>query len=303
MTKVVGVRFRNVGKIYYFSPKDYEIKTGDHVIVETARGIEYGKVVLAPREVGEEDVVHPLKEVLRVATKDDDEREAQNRVKEREAFKICQKKIREHGLEMKLIDAEYTFDNNKVLFYFTADGRIDFRQLVKDLAAIFKTRIELRQIGVRDETKIKGGIGICGRSLCCNTFLSEFAPVSIKMAKEQNLSLNPTKISGVCGRLMCCLKYEEDTYEELNGRLPNIGDYVTTDDGLKGEVHSVSILRQLVKVIVTVNNDEKEIREYKVDQLKFRPKKRREKQSTNDAELKQLEALEKKEGKSKLDGD
>ena len=178
MTKVVGVRFRNVGKIYYFSPKDYEIKTGDHVIVETARGIEYGKVELAPREVGEEDVVHPLKEVLRVATKEDDEREAQNRVREREAFKICQKKIREHGMEMKLIDAEYTFDNNKVLFYFTADGRIDFRQLVKDLAAIFKTRIELRQIGVRDETKILGGIGICGRCLCCHTYLSEFAPVS-----------------------------------------------------------------------------------------------------------------------------
>lgn len=303
MTKVVGVRFRNVGKIYYFSPKDYEVKAGDHVIVETARGIEYGKVVLAPREVGDESVVHPLKEVLRVATKEDNEREAQNRIREKDAFKICQKKIREHGLEMKLIDAEYTFDNNKVLFYFTADGRIDFRQLVKDLAAIFKTRIELRQIGVRDETKILGGIGICGRCLCCHTYLSEFAPVSIKMAKEQNLSLNPTKISGVCGRLMCCLKYEEDTYEELNGRLPNIGDYVTTDDGLKGEVHSVSILRQLVKVIVTVNNDEKEIREYKVDQLKFRPKKRREKQSTNDAELKKLEALEKKEGKSKLDDD
>ena len=303
MTKVVGVRFRNVGKIYYFSPKDYEVKAGDHVIVETARGIEYGKVVLAPREVGDESVVHPLKEVLRVASKEDNEREAQNRIREKDAFKICQKKIREHGLEMKLIDAEYTFDNNKVLFYFTADGRIDFRQLVKDLAAIFKTRIELRQIGVRDETKILGGIGICGRCLCCHTYLSEFAPVSIKMAKEQNLSLNPTKISGVCGRLMCCLKYEEDTYEELNGRLPNIGDYVTTDDGLKGEVHSVSILRQLVKVIVTVNNDEKEIREYKVDQLKFRPKKRREKQSTNDAELKKLEALEKKEGKSKLDDD
>ena len=226
-----------------------------------------------------------------------------NRKKEKEAFEICQKKIRAHNLEMKLIDAEYTFDNNKMLFYFTADGRIDFRELVKDLAAVFKTRIELRQIGVRDETKIVGGIGICGRPLCCASYLSEFIPVSIKMAKEQNLSLNPTKISGVCGRLMCCLKYEEDTYEELNGRLPNIGDYVTTDDGLKGEVHSVSILRQLVKVIVTVNNDEKEIREYKVDQLKFRPKKRREKQSTNDAELKQLEALEKKEGKSKLDGD
>ena len=301
MTKVVGVRFRNVGKIYYFSPKDYEIKTGDHVIVETARGIEYGKVVLAPREVGEEDVVHPLKEVLRVATKEDDEREVQNRVREREAFKICQKKIREHGLEMKLIDAEYTFDNNKVLFYFTADGRIDFRELVKDLASVFRTRIELRQIGVRDETKIRGGIGICGRPLCCHTYLSEFAPVSIKMAKEQNLSLNPTKISGVCGRLMCCLTNEEETYEELNSKLPNIGDYVTTDDGLKGEVHSVSVLRQLVKVVVTVDRDEKEIREYKVEQLKFRPKRRRDRVNVNDAELKALEALERKEGKSKLD--
>lgn len=276
MTKVVGVRFRNVGKIYYFSPKDYEIKTGDHVIVETARGIEYGKVVLAPREVGEEDVVHPLKEVLRVATKEDDEREAQNRLRERDAFKICQKKIREHGLEMKLIDAEYTFDNNKVLFYFTADGRIDFRQLVKDLAAIFKTRIELRQIGVRDETKILGGIGICGRPLCCHTYLSEFAPVSIKMAKEQNLSLNPTKISGVCGRLMCCLKNEQETYEYLNRKLPGVGDIVTLPDGMKGEVSGVNVLRQLVKVLVDVN-DEKEMREYPVEELKFKPKHKKEK--------------------------
>ena len=303
MTRVIGVRFRNVGKIYYFSPKNLEIKSGDHVIVETARGVEYGSVVLAPRDVEDEKVVQPLKEVIRIANTQDDKKEETNRKKEKEAFRICLKKIREHSLNMKLIDVEYTFDNNKVLFYFTADGRIDFRELVKDLAAVFRTRIELRQIGVRDETKIRGGIGVCGRPLCCASYLSEFIPVSIKMAKEQNLSLNPTKISGVCGRLMCCLKYEEDTYEELNGRLPNIGDYVTTDDGLKGEVHSVSILRQLVKVIVTVNNDEKEIREYKVDQLKFRPKKRREKQSTNDAELKQLEALEKKEGKSKLDGD
>ena len=300
MTKVVGVRFRNVGKIYYFSPKDYEIKTGDHVIVETARGIEYGKVVLAPREVGEEDVVHPLKEVLRVATKEDDEREAQNRVREREAFKICQKKIREHGLEMKLIDAEYTFDNNKVLFYFTADGRIDFRELVKDLAAVFRTRIELRQIGVRDETKILGGIGICGRPLCCHTFLTEFAPVSIKMAKEQNLSLNPTKISGVCGRLMCCLKNEEETYEYLNSRLPNVGDYVTTDDGLKGEVSSVSVLRQMVKVLVEVD-DEKEIRDYSVDQLKFKSKRRRDHVKLTAQELKELSALEDKGGKSKID--
>lgn len=276
MTKVVGVRFRNVGKIYYFSPKNYEIKTGDHVIVETARGIEYGKVVLAPREVSDDSVVHPLKEVLRVATKDDDEREAQNRSKERDAFKICQKKIREHGLEMKLIDAEYTFDNNKVLFYFTADGRIDFRQLVKDLASIFKTRIELRQIGVRDETKILGGIGICGRCLCCHTYLSEFVPVSIKMAKEQNLSLNQTKISGVCGRLMCCLKNEQETYEELNKRLPGIGDMVTTPDGLQGSVQSVNVLRQRVKVIVDIN-DEKEIQEFPVEELKFKPRRKKSK--------------------------
>lgn len=206
MIKVIGVRFRHVGKIYYFDPKDYPICEGDHVIVETARGVEYGFVVLGPREVSEEKVIQPLKSVIRVATPKDDAREENNRKKEKEAFQICLKKIREHNLDMKLIEAEYTFDNNKVLFYFTADGRIDFRELVKDLAAVFKTRIELRQIGVRDETKILGGIGICGRPLCCHTFLSEFAPVSIKMAKEQNLSLNPTKISGVCGRLMCCLK-------------------------------------------------------------------------------------------------
>ena len=303
MVKVVGIRFRNAGKIYYFGPGKLQLKAGMHAIVETARGVEMGTVMTDPREVSEESVVQPLKPVIRIATEQDEKQAEKNRQKEKEAFKICLEKIAKHKLDMKLVEAEYTFDNNKLLFYFTADGRIDFRELVKDLAAVFRTRIELRQIGVRDETKIVGGIGICGRPLCCASYLSEFIPVSIKMAKEQNLSLNPTKISGVCGRLMCCLKYEEDTYEELNGRLPNIGDYVTTDDGLKGEVHSVSILRQLVKVIVTVNNDEKEIREYKVDQLKFRPKKRREKQSTNDAELKQLEALEKKEGKSKLDGD
>ena len=301
MTKVIGVRFRKAGKVYYFSPGDEEIKAGQHVIVETARGVEYGHVVLGSHEVDDKKVIQPLKPVIRMATAADEEIERRNKEKEKEAFKICLEKIKKHELDMKLIDAEYTFDNNKVLFYFTADGRIDFRDLVKDLASVFKTRIELRQIGVRDETKIVGGIGICGRPLCCASYLSEFIPVSIKMAKEQNLSLNPTKISGVCGRLMCCLKYEEETYEELNGRLPNIGDYVTTDDGLKGEVHSVSILRQLVKVVVTVNGDEKEIREYKVDQLKFRPKRKKEKMSISDAELKQLEALEKKEGKSKLD--
>ena len=298
MAKVVGVRFRNVGKIYYFNPKNYKVKPGDHVIVETARGVEYGKVVLAPKDVVDDQVVHPLKEVLRVATKDDDEREKYNRKRERDAFKICQKKIREHGLEMKLIDAEYTFDNNKVLFYFTADGRIDFRQLGKDLASIFKTRIELRQIGVRDETKILGGIGICGRCLCCHTYLSEFAPVSIRMAKEQNLSLNQTKISGVCGRLMCCLKNEQETYEELNRRLPGIGDTVTTPDGIQGNVQSVNVLRQLVKVVVEIG-DEKEIQEFPVGELKFRSRKKKVKVS--EQELKELKDLEDKKGDSKLD--
>ena len=301
MIKVIGVRFRKAGKVYFFDPAGMEIKTGDHVIVETARGIEFGHVVLGNREVEDKKVVQPLKPVIRMATRADEEVERKNKEKEKEAFKICLEKIKKHDLQMKLIDAEYTFDNNKVLFYFTADGRIDFRELVKDLAAVFKTRIELRQIGVRDETKIMGGVGICGRALCCHYYLSEFIPVSIKMAKEQNLSLNPTKISGVCGRLMCCLKNEEETYEELNSKLPNIGDYVTTDDGLKGEVHSVSVLRQLVKVVVTVDRDEKEIREYKVEQLKFRPKRRRDRVNVNDAELKALEALERKEGKSKLD--
>jgi cell fate regulator YaaT (PSP1 superfamily) len=275
MIKVIGVRFRNAGKIYYFDPVNLEVKAGDHVIVETARGIEYGYVVLGAREVEDEKVVQPLKSVIRMATKADDEVEKKNHEKEKEAFKICKEKIKKHGLLMKLIDAEYTFDNNKVLFYFTADGRIDFRELVKDLASVFKTRIELRQVGVRDETKIVGGVGICGRTLCCHSYLSEFIPVSIKMAKEQNLSLNPTKISGVCGRLMCCLKNEEETYEELNSKLPGVGDFVTTDDGLKGEVHSVSVLRQLVKVVVTIK-DEKEIREYKVEQLRFKPRRRRE---------------------------
>ncbi len=295
MVKVIGVRFRTAGKIYFFDPGNLEIRQGDHVIVETARGIEYGTVIGAPKEVEEEKVVQPLKPVLRIANNKDDEQEAANRQREKDAFKICLEKIRKHGLQMKLIDAEYTFDNNKVLFYFTADGRIDFRELVKDLASVFKTRIELRQIGVRDETKLLGGIGICGRALCCHTYLSEFAPVSIKMAKEQNLSLNPTKISGVCGRLMCCLKNEEETYEELNRKLPNVGDFVTTDDGLKGEVHSVNVLRQLVKVVVDVG-DEKEIQEYRADQLRFKKRHgKNRKADINDAELKELEKLEKKD--------
>ena len=300
MIKIIGVRFRNAGKIYYFDPKKLPIKKGDHVIVETARGIEYGSVVADAREVTDDQVVQPLKPVIRIANADDNARAQRNKEKEKEAFRICLEKIRKHKLEMKLIDTEYTFDNNKVLFYFTADGRIDFRELVKDLASVFKTRIELRQIGVRDETKVVGGVGICGRELCCHTFLSEFAPVAIKMAKEQNLSLNPTKISGVCGRLMCCLKNEEDTYEYLNSRLPGIGDRVIADDGLKGEVQSVNVLRQLVKVLVDVQ-DEKELREYKVEQLKFKPRRKKEKLNLNDKELKELKALEKDEGKSKLD--
>lgn len=300
MIKVVGVRFRRAGKVYYFDPIGLEINKGDNVIVETARGVEYGNVVVGVKEIEDEKVIQPLKPVIRVATEEDDKTEAENREKEKEAFKICLEKIKSFGLEMKLIDVEYTFDNNKVLFYFTADGRVDFRELVKSLAAVFRTRIELRQIGVRDETKILGGIGVCGRVLCCNSFLSEFAPVSIKMAKEQNLSLNPTKISGICGRLMCCLKNEEAAYEELNKNLPNVGDIVRTPDNFKGEVQSVSVLKQRVKVIVTLDNDEKEAREYHVKELKFKAKKRRD-NIDMDEELKQLEMLERKEGKSKLD--
>ena len=300
MIKIVGVRFRKAGKIYYFDPAGMEIETGTHVIVETARGIEFGTVMIPPREMEEDGVVQPLKPVIRIATEADEITEQKNKEKEKEAFQICLEKIAKHKLEMKLVEAEYTFDNNKLLFYFTADGRIDFRELVKDLASVFRTRIELRQIGVRDETKILGGIGICGRPLCCSTYLSEFIPVSIKMAKEQNLSLNPTKISGVCGRLMCCLKNEEETYEYLNSRLPNVGDYVTTIEGLKGVVQSVSVLRQLVKVIVEVN-DEKEIREYKVDELKFRPKRRRDNTKISAEEMKKLKALEDNGGKSKID--
>ena len=301
MTRVIGVRFRPAGKIYYFAPGKFHIRQGGKVIVETARGIEFGTVVAGPKEVKDEEVMQPLKSVIRIATEEDKRAEEKNREKEKEAFEICLEKIRKHNLDMKLINAEYTFDNNKVLFYFTADGRIDFRELVKDLAAVFRTRIELRQIGVRDETKIRGGIGICGRPLCCHTYLSEFAPVSIKMAKEQNLSLNPTKISGVCGRLMCCLTNEEETYEELNSRLPAIGDTVTTNEGLKGEEQSVSVLRQLVKVVVALENDEKEIREYKVNELKFRPRKRKNDVRLSKEEMKELAALEKNEGASKLD--
>lgn len=293
MTRVIGVRFRQAGKVYFFSPGKLHIRKGDKVIVETARGVEFGSVVSAPKDIPDEEVMQPLKPVIRIATEEDKRNEEKNREREKEAFDICLEKIRKHELDMKLISAEYTFDNNKVLFYFTADGRIDFRELVKDLAAVFRTRIELRQIGVRDETKIRGGIGICGRPLCCHTYLSEFAPVSIKMAKEQNLSLNPTKISGVCGRLMCCLTNEEETYEELNSRLPAIGDTVTTPEGLKGEVQSVSVLRQLVKVVVNLDDDEKEIREYKSKELRFKPRKKKNDVKLSKEEMKELAALEK----------
>lgn len=301
MIKVIGVRFRKAGKIYFFDPDGLEITDKDDVIVETARGIEFGKVVKSVMEVEDEVVVQPLKKVMRIATDADKVWEEENKVKEKEAVVACVEKIRKHELVMKLIDCEYTFDRNKLLFYFTADGRIDFRELVKDLAAIFKTRIELRQIGVRDETKMLGSIGICGRPLCCFSHLSEFHPVSIKMAKEQNLSLNPTKISGVCGRLMCCLKYEEETYIELNKKLPDIGDIVTIPSGIDAEVKHVNILRQLVKVIVR-DKDNVEIIEFKLDELKI--KKKRGSKNTRLSkeeyeELKRLEKLEAKENEKK----
>ena len=301
MTKVVGVRFKDTGKTYYFDPKGLEIKKGDLVVVETARGMECGVAQYAPKEVAENEVTAPLKPVLRIATARDKQILEENKEKEKRAYEVCLQKIEKHKLDMNLTEVEYAFDGSKILFYFTADGRVDFRELVKDLASTFHTRIELRQIGVRDEAKMLGGLGVCGRPFCCSTFLNDFHSVSIKMAKEQGLSLSPSKISGTCGRLMCCLKYEEETYEDLNSHLPSVGDYVTTDDGLKGEVHSVSVLRQQVKVVVTVGRDEKEIRDYRVDQLKFKPKRRRDRGNVNDAELKALEALEKKEGKSKLD--
>ena len=290
MIKVVGIRFQRAGKIYYFDPLDYDLETAMHVIVETARGIEMGTVLIPPKEVDDDKVVQPLKPVIRIATDDDEKVIEKNKEKEAEAYVICKEKIAKHGLDMKLVAAEYTFDNNKLLFYFTADGRIDFRELVTDLASVFRTRIELRQIGVRDETKMLGGIGICGRELCCRSYLTDFVPVSIKMAKEQNLSLNPTKISGVCGRLMCCLKNEQETYEYLNSRLPSVGDSVITPTGMHGEVSGVNVLRQLVKVVVD-NGEEKELQEYAVDDLKFTPRRRRDVRVT-DEEMKELEGLE-----------
>ncbi len=301
MITVVGVRFRRAGKVYYFDPKNFDVKRGTHVIVETSRGVEFGEVITGPEQVTDDKVVQPLKSLLRVANEKDEEKQEENREKEREAYKICQNKINKHKLEMNLVDAEFTFDNNKLLFYFTADGRIDFRELVKDLASVFRTRIELRQIGVRDETKILGGIGICGRALCCSCYLSDFAPVSIKMAKDQNLSLNPSKISGCCGRLMCCLRNEQETYEYLNSRLPNTGDRVTTCEKLRGEVQSVNVLRQTVRVIVEVDG-EKEAREYPISDLRFKTKNKKNEKRLSDKEYRELKNLEDKGGNSKLNG-
>ena len=283
MPKITGVRFRTAGKNYYYDPEDMDLKVGDHVIVETIRGVEMGQITIPVLEVSEEKIKEPLKSILRKASESDIEEDRDNRRREREAFKICQQKIKDHGLEMKLIEAEYTFDRDKLLFYFTADGRVDFRELVKDLAGVFRTRIELRQIGVRDETKVLGGLGICGRELCCKTFLQDFAPVSIKMAKEQNLSLNPTKISGVCGRLMCCLKNEEETYEYLNKKMPQKGDGATTAEGEEGVVTSINILRQKVAVLFETD-DTKEIREYGADELTYIPKKQRRERERAKAE-------------------
>ena len=295
MVTVIGVRFRHAGKVYYFSPGTHEIKKGDYVIVETARGVEYGLVVSDPKLAGDEDIVMPLRTIIRKADDKDKETYQKNLESEKQAFHVCEEKIAHHELDMKLVDVEYTFDGNKILFYFTADGRVDFRELVKDLAAVFRTRIELRQIGVRDETKMQCGIGICGRPFCCSTFLSDFAPVSSKMAKDQSLSLNPSKISGTCGRLMCCLKYEDSTYEELNRRLPDEGDTVDTPDGT-GEVLHVNVLRQLIKVGVTQEKGDVAINEYAVEDVRIVRHKRR-KGNMNEVvmdaeEERQLEAME-----------
>ncbi|MBM6820334.1 MULTISPECIES: PSP1 domain-containing protein [Clostridia] len=267
MIKVVGVRFKKAGKIYYFDPADMDIQKDTYVVVETARGIEFGECVIGIKEISEDDIVAPLKSVLRIATEEDINKHFKNKDKEKDAFDICLKKIQEHGLTMKLIDVEYTFDNNKVIFYFTADGRVDFRELVKDLATIFKTRIELRQIGVRDEAKMLGGLGPCGRTLCCSTFLGDFASVSIKMAKEQNLSLNPTKISGICGRLMCCLNYEQSTYEDIRKRMPKVGSIVKTNEGT-GEVFSNNIVKESVKVKLR-KGEEEILEEFKIENVEL----------------------------------
>lgn len=266
MATVIGVRFKKAGKVYYFDPCDFWPKPGQNVVVETARGVEFGEVVTGARSVSDEQIVAPLKKVVRIATEEDEQRAEYNARREEEAFRICQEKVARHKLEMKLVSVEYTFDNSKIIFYFTANGRVDFRELVKDLASVFKMRIELRQIGVRDEAKMLGGLGACGRPICCGAFLADFQPVSIKMAKEQNLSLNPTKISGQCGRLMCCLKYEQDYYEETLKKLPRVGKEIMTPDGV-GYVTEINVLKEKVKVRVRTD-DSFEVREYGVEDVR-----------------------------------
>lgn len=287
MVNVVGIRFKKAGKIYYFDPDNLSIEDGANVIVETARGIEFGTIVVLNREIAEDEIVSPLKKVIRIATAEDKNMYQENKKSEKRAFDICLQKIQYHKLNMKLIDVEFTFDNSKILFYFTADGRVDFRELVKDLASVFKTRIELRQIGVRDECKMTGGLGACGRELCCGNFLGDFQPVSIKMAKEQNLSLNPTKISGVCGRLMCCLKYEQETYEELLKYMPGIEAVVETPTG-KGIVIGTSVLKGRVRVKVE-KGDHTEINDFDINDIKIIKNVRREDEASEIEVLKQLE--------------
>ncbi len=291
MIKVVGIRFKPVGKIYYFNPEDCKLSAGDGVIVETSRGVEYGTVVLVDKEVDENEFNMPIKSILRKATDDDKRQAEENTKRAKDAFDVCLEKIADNKLEMNLVDAEYTFDRSKVLFYFTAEGRVDFRQLVKDLAAVFRTRIELRQIGVRDEAKLLGGLGVCGRPFCCSRFLGDFDPVSIKMAKEQSLSLNPTKISGTCGRLMCCLKYEQDAYEDLLARTPNNGAIVDTPAG-RGTVISSHLLRGLVQVKLDSDNDTV-VNEFKVDDIVIIKNTSRASKNDEDVDIKTLKELEK----------
>lgn len=293
MIKVVGIKFKDAGKLYYFSPGENKVELGDNVIVETARGLEFGKVTMAETEVKESELVAPLKNIIRIANEKDKKKHAENLAKKEEAMRLCQEKIDAHNLEMKLIDVEYTFDNSKVVFYFTADGRVDFRELVKDLAAVFRMRIELRQIGVRDEAKMMGGVGNCGRGLCCNTWLSDFEPVSIKMAKVQNLSLNPSKISGICGRLMCCLKFENDVYTHMKKGMPTVGEKIKTPDGM-AVVTDVNILENIIKtrlIIEDEKNNEKEEKlstefyNYKKEEIKRVSKKSNKKNEDDLAEL------------------
>jgi cell fate regulator YaaT (PSP1 superfamily) len=304
MAKVIGVKFRNSGKIYFFDTAGIDIQKDDHVIVETGLGIDYGFVVSGVREIDESKLFQPLKPIMRKANERDEEQVKENERKSKEAFNVCLEKVRAHGLDMKLTEVEYAFDNSKILFYFTSDGYVDFRELVKDLAGTFRTRIELRQIGVRDEARAIGGLGACGRPMCCAAYLPDFVPVSIKMAKEQNLPLNPTKISGVCGRLMCCLKYEEETYEELNKTMPDVGDFVEGSDGLQGDVFSTNVLRQTVKVLVE-NGDEKEMHDYSAEEITILRKRKGKKTPASKEEVvdeKQLEALEDKPAKEEKRG-